>query len=723
MSNESFPNIPNYQVESEIARGGMAVVYKGKHTTLDRTVAVKLLKADMIENQFAANRFIKEPKILAQFSHPNIVAIYDSGFTDQEQLYLAMEYLPGGTLKGKMQQAKLPLDQIISIIKSVSGALDLAHSKGFVHRDIKPDNILFRENGEPVLTDFGIAKDLDSNTHATTAGTLLGTYRYMSPEQFQGLEPDGRSDFYSLGIMLVELLTGERPYDGTSVEAMITKRLTEAVPELPEDFIAFQPVVEKMLARDRELRFATAAELIQALQGLEFKLGFIEPDPTVVIEATPQASKLFHPLRSQPNRVWMFTGVAAAVIAGVAIFVIPAIQDSFKIKELHAAISKEVITIEQSIAQLKQNDANYPQELNNVESLLEELKQSREQVQQELATLEGEHDKVMQGLEQEKAELKEKLQEQESVNEQAQAGFTKELMNEEANVTALRDQLALLEQKTANELSDYQQRSQQLDEQKQDLQQQVAAEESNLTELRQKNQQALSDEEKQLIELRKQLISTQEQYRLELAALSQEDTDVAGELEKLNKQLVQEQEQFDAKRVELSQIIVETQQKLEQSQQSANKLSKDFEVLKQDDKDLIEVKQQEFKGVTSILAKLQKDIEPLAEKYGDVLSSKDEERIKKLLQKAKSAFKKKNFTTPRNDNVTKWAEEIFKIDPDNEQAKAVIGRAIDTYLGWVWLKEANSLSKYFTAEQRSYAMSGLKKLSQQRTKHSEKTST
>ena len=535
MSSTSFPNIPSYQIEEEIARGGMAVVYKGKHSTLDRTAAIKLLKSEMIENQLASKRFLKEPKIVAQFSHPNIVTIYDSGLTDEGQLYLAMEYLPGGTLKAKMKQGRLPQQQTIGIIKSVAEALDLAHSKGFVHRDIKPDNILFREDGTPVLTDFGIAKDLDGETQSTTAGTLLGTYRYMSPEQFQGQKPDGRSDLYSLGIMLVELLTGERPYDGKSIEALITKRLTEPVPELSEEFAVFQQVVEQLLAKEREHRFATAADLVKALADLEITLGFVKPESPTIPDAKASTKK--SPQKPGASRTWAFAGFAAALIAGVAIFVYPAIQQMLQLQDVHAAMDKQIITLEQRIAEFKQSKENYPQQVASAESELEQLRQANDSLAKEIKTSAAQQQKALDALTQQKAKFKQQLQEQQAELEQNQGRAKKALGAEENAIEDLREQLADLEQQSVALSSDYQKQSQKLNEDKQSLQQQIESQKSKIAGLREQHKKDLSDEEKQLIELRTQLASVKEQYQSELDALSNNDTDIKQELEKLTSRL------------------------------------------------------------------------------------------------------------------------------------------------------------------------------------------
>jgi serine/threonine protein kinase len=392
--NEDFPNIPNYRIECEIDKGGMAIVYKGRHATLDRSVAIKLLKPDMTANSQAIDRFLREPKILARFSHPNIVTIYDSGFLpeNQEQLYLVMEYLPGGSLKSKMRQGRIPMQRVIIIIKAIADALDLAHSKSVIHRDIKPDNILFRENGAPILTDFGIAKDLDRNTQMTAMGTLLGTYRYMSPEQFQGIEPDGRSDLFSLGILLVEMLTGERPFDGDSVEVLITKRLTDPVPELPKQYDMFQPIAERLLTKDREQRFADAKELIEALTKLEMSLGFVEPEAVVVAPApvpqnqnpvTPAEAGEARPVRRRANRRWLVAGATVLVVVA-ATFAFPIIQGMNLMNEAIALVEK-----------LELQDKDYRQQIDLAQGDTKRLREIIQDLKKEIETNRVEHEQTL----------------------------------------------------------------------------------------------------------------------------------------------------------------------------------------------------------------------------------------------------------------------------------------------------------------------------------------
>ena len=186
----------------------------------------------------------------------------------ESTLYLVLEYVRGGDLNQRLQKG-MRLTELLSVVKDIGRALDYAHGKGFIHRDIKPENILFREDGSAVLTDFGIARLTDSEPSLTRAGTVVGTPQYMSPEQASGKELDGRSDIYSLGVVLYRMLTGDVPYKADSAVSIGIKHLQEPVPRLPNYLQAFQSVIDRCLAKRRDQRFQTGGELIEALEGVQ----------------------------------------------------------------------------------------------------------------------------------------------------------------------------------------------------------------------------------------------------------------------------------------------------------------------------------------------------------------------------------------------------------------------------------------------------------------------
>lgn len=261
--------IPGYEFLRQLGVGGMSTVWLAMQESLQRKIAIKLMKrmhdsASDDARQFE-KRFLLEGRTMAKLPHRNIVAVYDIVSTD-DVAYIAMEYLEGGTLSERMQ-AGLSLAEAVSVVVQIAGALDFAHSQGIVHRDLKPANIMFRDATTPVLTDFGIARQQDqSATRLTQTGMLVGTPNYMSPEQISGNDIDGRSDLYSLGIMFYELLSGSTPFNGDTPIAVMMAHLTQPAPPLDPEFAHFQSVLDKMLAKNRDERFATLHEFVSALK-------------------------------------------------------------------------------------------------------------------------------------------------------------------------------------------------------------------------------------------------------------------------------------------------------------------------------------------------------------------------------------------------------------------------------------------------------------------------
>jgi len=258
--------LPGYTIEKQLGRGGMARVYLARHTGLDRLVAIKVLSKNLDRDQSFSERFMREARIVASLTQQNIITVHDVG-VHNEYHYIAMEYLPGETLDDKIKK-KQDINQILGIIQQIALALDFAHKKGIVHRDVKPDNILFREDGTAVLTDFGIARAAKSETKMTATGTVIGTPHYMSPEQAQGQEIGPWSDLYSLGIVLYEMLSGEVPFDADSTIAVVFKHITEPVPDLPEQYAQYQPLVNTMLAKEPAARYQTGREVIADIECL-----------------------------------------------------------------------------------------------------------------------------------------------------------------------------------------------------------------------------------------------------------------------------------------------------------------------------------------------------------------------------------------------------------------------------------------------------------------------
>ena len=259
--------IPGYKIEHEIGKGGMATVYLALQEALERYVALKVLSPALTADSSYTERFLKERRIVARLNHTNIVTVFDSG-VHNNSYYLAMEYLPGGTLEQRIEDG-LDVAQALGVVKTILGALGYAHHEGFIHRDIKPLNILFREDETAVLTDFGIARLVDGGTQLTIPGTAIGSPHYMSPEQIRGQAVDSRADLYSVGIVFYRMLTGKLPYSADNLVALALMHTTAPIPVFPDEYSKFQPILSKLLAKEPENRFASAKEVIHALQTIE----------------------------------------------------------------------------------------------------------------------------------------------------------------------------------------------------------------------------------------------------------------------------------------------------------------------------------------------------------------------------------------------------------------------------------------------------------------------
>ncbi len=217
-----------YAIERELGRGGMAVVYLAEDRKLGRAVALKVLRPELAAS-LGAERFLRETEIAAKLTHPNILALHDRGDADG-LLYYTMPYVEGESLSDRLaRERQLPVDEALQITREVAEALAHAHAQGIVHRDIKPDNILF-EGGHAVVADFGIARAIDvaAGERLTETGLAVGTPAYMSPEQASGVEGvDARSDQYALACVLYEMLAGEPPFPGSSAQAILARKVTE----------------------------------------------------------------------------------------------------------------------------------------------------------------------------------------------------------------------------------------------------------------------------------------------------------------------------------------------------------------------------------------------------------------------------------------------------------------------------------------------------------------
>ncbi|NSW53878.1 MAG: protein kinase [Anaerolineae bacterium] len=261
--------IDRYQIVAQLGEGGMATVYKAFDTRLERHVALKVITTQQQTSEQFLKRFEREAKALAKLSHPNIVHVHDYGEQDG-QPYLVMEFIDGGTLKNRMG-SPIAYQEAARLLIPIAKALGYAHKQDIVHRDVKPANILLQRNGEPMLSDFGIAKVLETDQpQLTQMGVGIGTPEYMAPEQGQGGAIDRRADIYSLGLVLYELVTGRKPFTADTPMAVVWKQVTEPLPD-PRQYVPSLPpfvstVLQKALQKRPADRYQTMEELVHVLE-------------------------------------------------------------------------------------------------------------------------------------------------------------------------------------------------------------------------------------------------------------------------------------------------------------------------------------------------------------------------------------------------------------------------------------------------------------------------
>ncbi len=324
--------IPGYKILRPIGEGGMASVFLAVQESLDREVALKVMAPALAANSEFTERFLKEGRITAKLQHQNLVTVYDIG-THAGVYYLAAEYIPGGTLKERITEGGLSVGEILDIMVEMARGLDFAHQKGFVHRDVKPGNILFRKDGSVVLADFGIAKAMDNSSSSTVAGASIGTPDYMSPEQARAEPVDGRSDLYSLGTVLYEMLMGAPPYQAADPFTVALMHVTQPIPQLPAEFAWLQPLIDRTMNKQPAERVQTGTQLAEEIHQLLTK----SPEGAATLSkvaskgqarisstttgrgATVQRTRVIHGDAALPR--WLWPAVAAVVIGiGVGLY-------------------------------------------------------------------------------------------------------------------------------------------------------------------------------------------------------------------------------------------------------------------------------------------------------------------------------------------------------------------------------------------------------------------
>lgn len=325
MADPRIAGMSGYTLLREIGRGGMAVVYLAEQQSLGREVALKVMSPGSDQDPTLSERFLREARIAANLHHPHIVAIHDFGVHDGS-LFIAMEYEPGGSVLPARGECLEP-GAALRIVRDIASALEYAHGRGVVHRDIKPDNILRRADGAAMLSDFGIARMMHGESVLTTEGTSVGTPQYMSPEQLRGEKVDGRSDIYSLGVVLWQLLTGELPYTGSDGWAIGTQHINADIPRLPTSRAHLQALIDTLMAKSAGSRPQTGAEVVRQVDALIAQLSTPAPAPSLgantrTPETVPAAPAL--PVRRRSDdrgrRRSVFGGLAilALVIAALA---------------------------------------------------------------------------------------------------------------------------------------------------------------------------------------------------------------------------------------------------------------------------------------------------------------------------------------------------------------------------------------------------------------------
>ncbi len=255
--------IPGYRVTRALAQGGMASIFVAQRKSDGLQVALKILHLQENKNQELLTRFMHEYELMQKLDHPHVAKIFARDVLD-DFAYIVMEYFPGGDLKTRVKEGISP-GQAVEYLKQIASGLGAVHELGIVHRDMKPANILLRANGALAITDFGIAKDLAASLELTAAGALLGTLFYSSPEQVRGEKVDKRTDLYSLGIIFYLMLTGEQPFLAKSAMQLIEAHKNSPIPRLSSNLAKFQPLLDRLLAKDPGKRFQDTRELMADL--------------------------------------------------------------------------------------------------------------------------------------------------------------------------------------------------------------------------------------------------------------------------------------------------------------------------------------------------------------------------------------------------------------------------------------------------------------------------
>ncbi len=261
LATAGLPSLRGYEIIEELSASDVSAVYLTREEASGRPVVLKLLRQTPDSGSVVAfDRFLREYELIAALDHPSIVRIHDRGVAD-DHAYIAMEYCGQGSLKRRITAGMNP-ERAYSYMRQIAAALGALHAVGITHRDLKPTNVMFRDDGSLVLIDFGLAKQAKMRAEITGTGEIFGTPYYMSPEQGHGANVDERGDIYALGVMFYEMLTGEKPFDAETPMAMIIRHRHAPIPRLPAELARYQPAIDRMMAKDPEARFQSVAELL-----------------------------------------------------------------------------------------------------------------------------------------------------------------------------------------------------------------------------------------------------------------------------------------------------------------------------------------------------------------------------------------------------------------------------------------------------------------------------
>ncbi len=331
MSNWNGKIIGNVQIGEFIARGGMAEIYLGEHKSLNRKVAVKIMRDQVDHDPDTRMRFEREARVVASLRHPNIIQMFDYDLVEGQPC-LIMEYVPGATLANFLKTLqsrgkKLPQEMIVKIISALASAIDYAHAQQIVHRDIKPANVLLRSASgpvdpdqllpadvEPILTDFGLVRILDSSIQTST-GTVSGTPAYMSPEQARGDKVDRKSDLYSLGVILYEMLAGVVPFEAESSFGVLMKHINEPPPPILGISVDLQTIIDRAIAKDPDLRYDSAIEMAEELSAV---IGG-QTVSSKTLELMKKARAVSQKSKAARSFNWGWVGAVALLLIGLVL--------------------------------------------------------------------------------------------------------------------------------------------------------------------------------------------------------------------------------------------------------------------------------------------------------------------------------------------------------------------------------------------------------------------